>query len=130
MPHLQFDINKKLKDTQKEKFSQFVKEIFSDVMQTGKGHIAISIREFSKNSLNLGRSKIGEHVCLMNLDIREGRSKEQKRKLVKLLMEAVEKIFEIKLNNQYATYSSHPAVDFNLYEKSLKKWVKKDNPVG
>ena len=48
MPHLQFDVNKKLKETQKEKFSQFVKEIFSDVMQTGKGHIAISIREFSK----------------------------------------------------------------------------------
>tara|TARA_B100000963_G_C22594929_1_gene657359 strand:- start:328 stop:720 length:393 start_codon:yes stop_codon:yes gene_type:complete len=130
MPHLQFDFNKKLKDSQKEKFIQFVKETFADVMQTGEGHIAISIREFPKISLNLGRVKIGEQVCLMNFDIREGRTKEQKRKFVRTIMQEVEKTFEIKLNNQYATYSSHPAVDFNLYEKFLKNWVKKDNPAG
>ena len=66
----------------------------------------------------------------MNLDIRDGRSKEQKRKLVRIYMKGVEKIFGIKLDNQYATYSLHSGIDFNLYERSLKKWVKKDNPAG
>ncbi len=130
MPHLQFDINKKLKDNQRKTFASFVKKKFSDVMQTGEGHIAISIREFPKHSLSLGRTKIGEYVCLMNLDIRDGRSKEQKRKLVRIYMKGVEKIFGIKLDNQYATYSLHSGIDFNLYERSLKKWVKKDNPAG
>ena len=45
-------------------------------------------------------------------------------------MKGVEKIFGIKLDNQYVTYSLHSGIDFNLYERSLKKWVKKDNPAG
>ena len=45
MPHLQFEINKKLNKESKKNFISFVEESFSKIflMETGKDHIAISI---------------------------------------------------------------------------------------
>ena len=96
MPHLQFDINKKLNKESKNHFISFVEESFQ-IMETGKDHIAISIRELKKNNLSLGRAK-NEYVCLMNLDIRVGRTEKQKNKVNKTLIAGVENIFYIKKN--------------------------------
>ena len=129
MPHLQFDINLKLNNKTRKIFLDFVKTEFSKIMRTGEGHIAISLRDFAKSSLSLGRSSPEDYVCFMNLDIREGRSLKQKRDLVKKYMEGVKQILGIDLNNQYITYTSHNGRDFNLYEKTLKEWSDNDNPV-
>ena len=99
-------------------------------MRTGVNHVAVSLREFPKFSLTLGRAKLGDFVCFMNLDIRTGRTNEQKRELAIKYMEGVKEILGIKLNNQYVTYTSHPGNDFNLYERSLKDWTDNDNPLG
>ena len=130
MPHLQFDVNKELHDEQRKVFVEYVKSVFSEIMRTGVNHIAVSLREFPKYSLTLGRAKIGDFVCFMNLDIRNGRTIKQKRELVKKYMEGVEEILGIKLNNQYITYTGHLGNDFNLYEKSLDEWTDSDNPLG
>ncbi len=130
MPHLQFDVNKELQDEQRKVFLQYVKSVFSEIMRTGVNHIAVSLREFPKYSLTLGRAQIGDFVCFMNLDIRDGRTIKQKRELVKKYMEGVEEILGIKLNNQYVTYTRHRGNDFNLYEKSLDEWTDSDNPLG
>tara|TARA_Y100001958_G_scaffold34250_1_gene22322 strand:+ start:190 stop:516 length:327 start_codon:yes stop_codon:yes gene_type:complete len=95
MPHLQFEINKKLNKQSKINFKIFVEDSFSRIMQTGKDHIAISIRESEESNLSLGRAK-NEFVCLMNLDIRTGRTNEQKIKLIKTFISGVEKFFHIK----------------------------------
>ena len=99
-------------------------------MRTGVNHIAVSLREFPKFSLTLGRAELGDFVCFMNLDIRTGRTNKQKRELAIKYMEGVKEILGIKLNNQYVTYTSHPGNDFNLYEKSLKDWTDSDNPLS
>ena len=130
MPHLQFDINKKLTNDQRKFFVNYVKSVFSEIMRTGVNHIAVSLREFPKYSLTLGRADLGDFVCFMNLDVRNGRTNKQKRELAKKYMEGVKKILGIKLNNQYVTYTSHPGNDFNLYEKSLKEWTDNDNPLS
>lgn len=75
MPHLQFEINKKLEKKSKKEFIIFIEKNFSKVMQTGTDHIAITIRELEKENISLGRAKNNDHVCLMNLDIRLGRTK-------------------------------------------------------
>ena len=129
MPHLQFDINKKLTSEQRIKFINLVEKKFSEVMKTGSAHIAISIREFPKNALSLGRAQRGSYVCFMNLDIRDGRSTDKKKQLVKSYMNAVENIIGIKQENQYLTYTSHKGGDFNLYEKSLDDWIENDVPI-
>ena len=130
MPHLQFDINKELNNEQRKVFVEYVKRVFSEIMRTGVNHIAVSLREFPKFSLTLGRAKLGDFVCFMNLDIRTGRTNKQKRELAIKYMEGVKEILGIKLNNQYVTYTSHPGNDFNLYEKSLKEWTDNDNPLS
>ena len=96
MPHLQFEINKTLNSEERDDFIEFAKNTFSEVMKTGVGHIAISLREFPLNALSLGRAKKNEFVCLMNLDLREGRSLEQKRELVKKYMEGVENFLKLE----------------------------------
>ena len=130
MPHLQFDVSKELNNEQRKVFVEYVKRVFSEIMRTGVNHIAVSLREFPKFSLTLGRAKLGDFVCFMNLDIRTGRTNKQKRELAIKYMEGVKEILGIKLNNQYVTYTSHPGNDFNLYEKSLKEWTDNDNPLS
>ena len=130
MPHLQFDVNKELNNEQRKVFVEYVKSVFSETMRTGVNHIAVSLREFPKFSLTLGRAKLGDFVCFMNLDLRNGRTNRQKRELAIKYMKGVKEILGIKLNNQYVTYSSHPGNDFNLYEKSLKEWTDNDNPLS
>ena len=130
MPHLQFDINKKLDEGVKQKFISFVEHSFSEIMETGTDHIAISIREQEKSNLSLGRANKNEDICLMNLDIRSGRKKEQIEKLVKTLMVGVDKIFKVKVSNQYTTITNHPGNEFNLFEKSLGNWKVNDDPTN
>ena len=129
MPHLQFEINKKLNKESKKKFISFAEESFSKIMETGKDHIAVSIRDLGDNNLSLGRAK-NEFICLMNLDIRAGRTKKQKLKLIKTLISGVEKFFSIKKIHQYVTITSHSGIDFNFYEKSLADWIKNDDPAN
>ena len=129
MPHLQFEINKKLNKQSKINFKIFVEDSFSRIMQTGKDHIAISIRESEESNLSLGRAK-NEFVCLMNLDIRTGRTNEQKIKLIKTFISGVEKFFHIKKKNQYVTITNHGGIEFNFYEKSLTDWTKNDDPAN
>ena len=129
MPHLQFDINKKLNPKLRSKFNKKIIETFSQVMETGKDHIAISLREHSLKSLRLGRAGASDYVCIINLDIREGRSLKQKRKLAVRYMEIVYEILDVKYENQYLTYTGHNGLDFNLYEKQLKDWIKNDKPI-
>ena len=105
MPHLQFEINKKLKKDSKQKFLAFIEKSFSKIMQTGTDHIAITLRELEKENISLGRVNEKDAICLMNLDIRSGRSKKQKIELVKTFMHGVEKFLKINKKNQYATFT-------------------------
>ena len=127
MPHLQFEINKKLKKNCKQKFIAFIEESFSIIMQTGTDHIAITLRELEKEIISLGRVHKNDTLCLMNLDIRSGRSKKQKIELVKTFMHGVEKFLKINKNNQYITFTNHKGIEFNFYEKSLSDWVKSED---
>ena len=128
MPHLQFDINKKLEKKFKEEFIVFIEKNFSKIMQTGTDHIAITIREFEKDNLSLGRVRNNEYVCLMNWDIRLGRTEKQKKELVKAFIIGVEKFFGVNKNNQYVTLTNHKGNEFNFYEKSLSNWIANDDP--
>lgn len=129
VPHLQFDINKRVDSLKKKEFLDKVETIFSQIMQTGNEHIAISFRELDQYSLQLGRSKNSDYICLINLDIRKGRSQSQKRKLVRSYMNLVTEYFDVETTNQYVTLTDHNGEDFNLYEKSLMDWKKNDKPI-
>lgn len=130
MPHLQFEVNKKIDDKTKEEFAKLIREAFSEVMDTKIDHIAISIREHDKYNLSIGRAKAGELVCLMNLDIREGRTLGQRRELALRYMSIVNDKFEVFNNNQYITFTKHIGEDFHLIEKYLSAWESGEDPLA
>ena len=129
MPHLQFDINFKIPPDKKEKFKMFAEKKFSEIMKTGSDHIAISIRECGRNDLSLGRASKDQSICLMNLDIRAGRTKSQKRNLAILYMKGLRDILGIQEENQYLTFTEHSGEQFNLIEKNLDDWEINDDPL-
>ena len=98
MPHLQFEINKKLKKNCKQKFIAFIEESFSKIMQTGTDHIAITLRELEKENISLGRVNEKDAICLMNLDIRSGRSKKQK---IEVIQQVSKKSNLASIKNKY-----------------------------
>jgi 5-carboxymethyl-2-hydroxymuconate isomerase len=130
MPHLQFEINKKVSDDSKEEFVNQIRNTFSEVMDTGTDHIAISIREYDKYSLTIGRADFKDDICLMNLDIREGRTIEKRRELALAYMEIIKENFGINQKNQYITFTEHKGEDFHLVEKYLASWETGEDPLA
>ncbi len=130
MPHLQFEINKKVSDESKEEFVKEIRATFAEIMDTGTDHIAITIREYDKYSLTIGRANPTDDICLMNLDIREGRTIEKRRELVLKYMQIVQQNFGINPKNQYVTFTEHKGEDFHLVEKFLASWESGEDPLA
>lgn len=130
MPHLQFEINQKFENQIKAKFASEIRDAFAQIMDTGTDHIAISIREYDKYNLTIGRANPENDICLMNLDIREGRSLEQRRALALRFMKIIKNIFNVETENQYVTFTQHPGEDFHLVEKYLAGWEADEDPLA
>ena len=130
MPYLKFEFSKEIEKNKVTDLLEFTKHKFSEIMCTGKDHIAISVSQLRSYSLLLGRAKKDEQICLMNFDIRSGRTQAQKREIVSVLMDYINKNIGIKTSNQYLTYTEHPGEDFNLTEKCLGNWKEGDDPLN
>ena len=130
MPHLQFELNKKVSDESKGIFVNEIRKTFSEVMDTGTYHIAVSLREYDKYNLTIGRADINDDICLMNLDIRQGRTIEKRRELALKYMEIIKHNFGIDTKNQYITFTEHKGEDFHLVEKYLATWTTGEDPLA
>ena len=131
MPHLQFEINRSLADSDKIDFAEQVRQLFSEIMDTGTDHISISIREFATHNLSIGRVTDPEQgVALVNADIREGRTMEQRRKLCLGFMELLQQRWQIPKQQMYVTLTEHKGEDFHLVEKYLAGWQQGEDPLA
>jgi phenylpyruvate tautomerase PptA (4-oxalocrotonate tautomerase family) len=131
MPHLKFEINQRMTDSKKITFAEQVRKLFSDVMDTGTDHISISIREFGAYNLSIGRVKDPEKgIAIVNADIREGRTIEQRRTLTLGFMELLNKTMNIPVGNMYVTLTEHKGEDFHLFEKYLASWQEGEDPLA
>ena len=130
MPHLQFEINQQVEKSIKNTFANEIRAAFAEIMDTGTDHIAISIREYSKYNLTIGRANPEDDICLMNLDIREGRTIAQRRELALRYMNIVKNNFNVETENQYITFTQHPGEDFHLVEKYLAGWETGEDPLA
>ena len=131
MPHLQFEINQKMTDGEKKSFSERVRKLFSDVMDTGTDHVSISIREFGTYNLSIGRVKEPEKgIAVVNADIRNGRSMDQRRTLALGFIELIIKTMNIPKEHIYVTLTEHKGEDFHLVEKYLASWQEGEDPLA
>ncbi len=100
-------------------------------MDTGTDHISISIREFGIYNLSIGRVKEPEKgVAVVNADIREGRTMEQRRTLTLGFMELININLNIPRSNMYVTLTEHKSEDFHLFEKYLASWQTGEDPLA
>jgi phenylpyruvate tautomerase PptA (4-oxalocrotonate tautomerase family) len=131
MPHLQFEVNRRLSDESKSAFTKGVLKLFSDVMDTGTDHICISIREFDTYNLTIGRVKDpNDGVAVVNADIREGRTIKQRRDLSLGFMELMHQHFGVVKEQMYVTITEHKGEDFHLLEKYLASWETGEDPLA
>ena len=81
---------------------------------------------FKLNSIDKNQSK---NIPSMNVDIRAGRTKSQKRNQAILYMKGMKDILGIEEENQYLTFTEHSGEQFNLIEKNLDDWEINDDPL-
>lgn len=130
MPHLQFELNRYLTDSEKISFAEQVRQLFATTMDTGTDHISISIREFGTHNLSIGRVKEPEKgVAVVNADIREGRTIDQRRTLTLGFMDLLHTAFAIPKEQMYVTLTEHKGEDFHLLEKYLASWQQGEDPL-
>jgi len=127
MPHLQFEISEPL-DGPVEPFAAWATELYADVMETGTGHVAVTVRDGAR--LSLGRAGADEPVAVLNADIRAGRSADQRRELAAAVIEELEKRWGVPSENTYVVYTEHPGEDFHLEEGALKSWSDSESDEG
>jgi len=130
MPHLQFEINRSLKDEEKIAFAEEVRQLFAEIMDTGTDHISISIREFGTHNLSIGRVKEPEKgIAVVNADIRQGRSMEKRRELTLGFMDLMHKHWNVQKEQMYVTLTEHKGEDFHLLERYLASWREGEDPL-
>ncbi|PLX99407.1 MAG: tautomerase [Desulfuromonas sp.] len=131
MPHLQFEFNRPLENADKIEFAERVRQLFSATMETGTDHISISIREYGTYNLSIGRATEPEKgIALVNADIREGRTLNQRRTLCLGFMELINKQWDIPKEQMYVTLTEHKGEDFHLVERYLVGWYAGEDPLA
>jgi 5-carboxymethyl-2-hydroxymuconate isomerase len=131
MPHLQFEINRSLKEEEKTPFDEEVRQLFSRVMDTGTDHICISIRELGTFNLSIGRATDPQSgVAVVNADIREGRTLAQRRELTLGFMELMHRHWGVRKEQMYVTLTEHKGEDFHLVERYLAGWEEGEDPLA
>ncbi|MDH3998794.1 MAG: 4-oxalocrotonate tautomerase family protein [Desulfuromonadales bacterium] len=131
MPHLQFEINRPLKDADKISFAESVRQLFARIMDTGADHISITLRELGLYNLSIGRAKEPEKgIAVVNADIREGRTIEQRRALALGFMDLLQATWEIPKEQMYVTFTEHKGEDFHLLERYLAGWEEGEDPLS
>jgi phenylpyruvate tautomerase PptA (4-oxalocrotonate tautomerase family) len=128
MPHLQFEVSGPLDGGAVEPFAEWTTELYADVMETGTGHVCVTVRDGAR--LSLGRAGTGEPVAVLNADIRAGRSADQRRALAEAVIKTLGERWGVPAENVYVVYTEHPGEDFHLDEGRLDSWSDSEREEG
>lgn len=128
MPHLRFETTAEPED--RTAFVEWVTEQFAEIMETGTGHVGVSIRVCDRTDLALGRATDDEDVVLVDADIRAGRSEKQRRVLATSIIETVSESWGVLASNVYLVYTEHEGIDFHLTEGTLTSWDESESETG
>jgi 5-carboxymethyl-2-hydroxymuconate isomerase len=128
MPHLRFETTATPAD--RAEFVEWVTTEFADVMETGTGHVGVSIRVCNRSELSLGRADDDEDVVLVDADIRAGRSEEQRRVLAASIIERISSQWGVPESNVYLVYTEHGGIEFHLAEGALASWEEAEAESG
>jgi 5-carboxymethyl-2-hydroxymuconate isomerase len=128
MPQLRFQTTATPED--ERAFAAWITERFAEVMETGTGHVAVSVRTCDRAALALGRASDDEDVAFVDADVRVGRSEEQRRTFAASVVETVAERWDLPRENVYLVYTEHEGRDFHLAEGALASWDETERETG
>lgn len=129
MPLLQFDTTLELPPAQKTEFADTVRELYSEVMQTGTSHAAVVIRERSQAELSLGRETDGD-LLFLDADVREGRSADRKRTFARAVMDLAADEFDVPTPNMKVVFTEHEGPSMMGYDRVGSDWSPDEGDAG
>ena len=129
MPHLQFGTNATLDPADRRDLTDWATEHYGEVMETGTGHVAVTVRELDSGALTLGRAPEGAPVAVLNADVRAGRSVEQRERFATAAIDRLAGL-GIPAEHCYVVYTEHPGEDFVLEEGPLESWSDAESEGG
>lgn len=131
MPHLQFELNFTPTSAEKQQFAGAVIRHFSEIMDTGTDHIAVTLRSFAPEDLTFGRAvPSGGRTAFVNADIRLGRSREQKRRLALAYVDEIASTWGIAREAVYVIFTEHDGEHFQLSDRVLPSWSSGEDPLA
>jgi phenylpyruvate tautomerase PptA (4-oxalocrotonate tautomerase family) len=131
MPHLQFELNFPASTDEKTRFAAAVVRHFSEIMDTGTDHIAVTLRCFGREDLAFGRAAAGDgRAVFVNADIRLGRTREQKRRLALAYVDEIANTWRVAKEAIYVVYTEHDGEHFQLSDRVLPSWSKGEDPLA
>ena len=130
MPHLQFEVNFPVSREEKTRFAASVIRHFSEIMDTGTDHIAVTLRVFSPEDLTFGRAApTGGRTAFVNADIRLGRTKDQKRLLALAYIDEIARTWGVAREAVYVILTEHDGENFQLSDRVLPSWSAGEDPL-
>jgi phenylpyruvate tautomerase PptA (4-oxalocrotonate tautomerase family) len=131
MPHLQFEMNFPATPAEKSRFSAAVVRHFSEIMDTGTDHIAVTVRCFGREDLAFGRAApSGGRTTFVNADIRKGRTREQKRRLALATIDEIARTWGVAREAVYVVFTEHDGENFQLSDRVLPSWSAGEDPLA
>jgi phenylpyruvate tautomerase PptA (4-oxalocrotonate tautomerase family) len=131
MPHLQFEMNFTPSTEDKKRFSAAVIRHFAEVMDTGTDHVAVTLRCFASEDLTFGRAgPSGGRTVFVNADIRQGRTREQKRRLSLAYIDEAARTFGVAPEAVYVILTEHDGEHFQLSDRVLPSWSQGEDPLA
>lgn len=122
MPHLQFETTVSLEPAEKRAFADAVTDLYADYMETGTGHVAVTVRTLGDGAFSLGRLDPDDDAVMLNADVRRGRSFDQQRGFVRAAFETAHDRWGVPAANMYAVVTEHDGEQFHEYERVLSSW--------
>ena len=130
MPHLQFEMNFPATKEEKTRFASAAIRHFSEIMDTGTDHIAVTLRCFDPEVLTFGRAApSGGRTAFVNADIRLGRTRDQKRRLALAYIDEIARTWRVAREAVYVIYTEHDGENFQLSERVLPSWSAGEDPL-
>ncbi len=131
MPHLQFEMNFAATANEKKQFAAAVIQHFSEIMDTGTDHIAVTLRSFAPEDLTFERAApSGGRTAFVNADIRLGRTKDQKRRLALAYIDEIAKTWGVAREAVYVIFTEHDGEHFQLSDRILPSWSAGEDPLA
>lgn len=126
VPHLQFETTCSLDPDAKHAFAREITDLYADHMETGTGHVAVTVRMLDAGGFSLGRLDCDEEAVMLNADIRAGRSFDQQRAFVLAAFDTAHEYWGVPIANMYAVVTEHTGEQFHEYDHVLSGWSREE----